>query len=107
MPRYSIDTSDHLDVRDEEGTQRPNRAALRALLRGTLTALLRDEGGATGETTSPRAPTTRMGGSSCGRGPASRSWTPRGARPDARPGAPRPAQAASGMRSRSLSRVIG
>ena len=48
MPRYFIDTADHVAVRDDEGTVLPDRAALRDLLRRTLTALLHDEGEETG-----------------------------------------------------------
>ena len=48
MPRYFIDTVDHVAVRDDEGTVLPDRAALRDLLRRTLTALLHDEGEETG-----------------------------------------------------------
>lgn len=48
MPRYFIDTADHVEVRDDEGSVLADRAALRDLLRRTLTALLHDEGAATG-----------------------------------------------------------
>lgn len=44
MPRYFIDTFDHVDAIDEEGTILPDRAALRCLLRTALTEILRDEG---------------------------------------------------------------
>jgi hypothetical protein len=48
MPRYFINTSDCLDVSDEVGTELPNLDALRDLLRRTLTAILRDDGAASG-----------------------------------------------------------
>ena len=44
MPRYFIDTFDHVDTIDDEGTVLPDRAALRCLLRNALTEILRDEG---------------------------------------------------------------
>ncbi|SDN69266.1 hypothetical protein SAMN05216360_110158 [Methylobacterium phyllostachyos] len=44
MPRYFIDTFDHVDAIDEEGTMLPDRAALRSLLRAALTEILREEG---------------------------------------------------------------
>ena len=44
MPCYFIDTFDHVDAIDEEGTVLPDRAALRCLLRTALTEILRDEG---------------------------------------------------------------
>ena len=45
MPRYFIDTFDHVDAIDEEGTMLADSAALRKLLRAALTEILRDEGG--------------------------------------------------------------
>lgn len=48
MPRYFINTTDHVAVLDDEGVVLPDRDALRALLRDTLTAILRDEGESTG-----------------------------------------------------------
>lgn len=54
MPRYFIDAADRVDVGDDAGTvladraDRADRAALRDLLRPALTALLHDEGEATG-----------------------------------------------------------
>lgn len=48
MSRYFISTTDHVTVMDEEGVEVPDREALRALLRQTLTAILHDEGARTG-----------------------------------------------------------
>ena len=48
MPRYFIDTFDHVEAIEEEGTVLPDTAALRRLLRAALTEILRDEGGRRG-----------------------------------------------------------
>ncbi|MCJ2088650.1 hypothetical protein MKK88_22105 [Methylobacterium sp. E-005] len=44
MPRYFIDTFDHVDAIDNEGVVLQDREALRCLLRTALTEILRDEG---------------------------------------------------------------
>jgi hypothetical protein len=44
MPRYFINTFNHFDAIDEEGTVLPDSGALRGLLRKALTEILRDEG---------------------------------------------------------------
>lgn len=48
MPRYFIDTFDHVDAIDEDGTELPDNKALRCLLRTALAEILRDEGGERG-----------------------------------------------------------
>jgi hypothetical protein len=48
VSRYFINTADHVEVMDEEGVELPSLAALRDLLRKTLTAILHDEGNETG-----------------------------------------------------------
>ena len=48
MPRYFIDTANHVEAIDAEGTELPDLHALRALLRRALIAILQDEGEATG-----------------------------------------------------------
>lgn len=48
MPRYFIQTSDHVQVMDDEGIELPDLASLRNLLRAAFIAILQDEGCQTG-----------------------------------------------------------
>ena len=48
MSRYFITTVNGVEVDDDEGVELPNRAALRMMLRQTLTAILHDEAEADG-----------------------------------------------------------
>jgi len=48
MPRYFINTANHIEVLDEEGTELRDLSALRKLVRHALIDILRDEGDITG-----------------------------------------------------------
>ncbi|MBE7202748.1 MAG: hypothetical protein INR70_33810 [Parafilimonas terrae] len=48
MPRFFVTTADHVTVTDEQGVVVQDLAALRDIVRRTLTELLRDEGAQTG-----------------------------------------------------------